>query len=203
MIAVAAVAILAFAAPQFGRSGFGRLAQRFSPFAADRTLAVFLAGFFPIILRLSLLPVLPIPVPRIADEFGHLLLADTFASGRITNPTHPMWRHFESLYIFHQPTYSAVYPIAQGLMLAVPMALRFHPWIGVLVSAGLMCAALCWMLQGWLPPKWALLGALIAGLPVRPGDQLDEQLLGRSHGGHRGRTADGRDASASSAPAYP
>jgi uncharacterized protein (TIGR03437 family) len=75
-----------------------------------------------------------------------------------------MWQHFETLYIFHQPTYSSVYPIAQGFMLAVPMALHLHPWIGVLISAGLMCAALCWMLQGWLPPKWALLGALIAGV---------------------------------------
>jgi uncharacterized protein (TIGR03437 family) len=162
--AVAAALVLAFAAPRFGRKTFGSLERRFSQYAANRTLAIFAAGLFPVILRLSLLPAMPIPQPYIADEFGYLLLADTFASGRITNPTHPMWHFFESLYVFHQPTYSSLYPIAQGLMMAAPMAVGLHPWFGILMSAGLMCAALCWMLQGWLPPKWALLGALIAGV---------------------------------------
>ncbi len=163
-IAVGAILILAFLAPRLGRKSFARVETRFSEYAANRTLAIVLAGSVPVILRISLLPAIPIPVPRIADEFGHLLLADTFAAGRITNPTHPMWHFFESLYIFHQPTYSSVYPMAQGFMMAIPLALHLHPWIGVMLSAGLMCAAVCWMLQAWLPPKWALLGALIAGL---------------------------------------
>jgi hypothetical protein len=124
--------------------------------------AILVAAALPVVTRLALLPAIPIPQPYQPDEFGYLLLADTFASGHITNPTHPLWRYFETLYVFHQPTYSSIYPIAQGLIMAVPLALSAHPWFGVCASMGLMCGALAWMLQAWLPPKWALAGALIA-----------------------------------------
>jgi hypothetical protein len=148
--------------------GFHELRQaekalvRFSERRDVSVLVLFLAvvGF-----RLLLLPALRIPVPGVHDEFSYLLMGDTFAHGRLTNPTHPMWVNFETMHVNWIPTYSSMYPPAQGLVLAIGELLG-HPWIGVLLSSAVMCALIVWMLQAWIPPRWAFLGGIITALQL-------------------------------------
>jgi hypothetical protein len=120
----------------------------------------------PVLLRLVLLPVSPVPEPSIHDEFSHLLLADTLAHGRLTNPTPAMWRHFESIHVIQRPTYNSMYLPAQGLALAVGQVFFRTPWAGVELSIALMCGAMYWMFLGWMSRAWAFFGVLLAMLKL-------------------------------------
>jgi hypothetical protein len=155
--------LLALWKPTLGEIAFRKLEQSLSRFAQREKLAVCVMFFSVAAVRLAVLPLLPVPIPGIHDEFSYLLMADTFAHGRLTNSTHPMWMNFETFHVNWFPTYSSMYPPAQGFALAIGQWLG-NPWIGVLLSDAAMCATILWMLQAWLPARWALLGGAFAAL---------------------------------------
>src|ERR1700688_4124291 len=111
---------------------FIRLESVFSRFAKRRNLVALSLFFSVFAVRLAVLSLLPIPVPGIHDEYSYLLMGDTFTHGRLANPPHPMWLSFETFHVNWFPTYSSIYPPAQGFILAIGQLLG-NPWIGVLL----------------------------------------------------------------------
>jgi hypothetical protein len=130
--------------------------------ARNRGRACVVVFFLSLLGRIALLPIEPFPPPGIHDEFSYLLAGDTFAHGRLTNPTPPLWHHFEQFYVLMQPTFASKYGAAQPVFLALGQRWIGTPRAGVLLSMALAAASLCWMLQAYLPPEWALLGGMLA-----------------------------------------
>ena len=104
---------------------------------------------------------LGLPQPGEQDEFSYVLAGETFAKGRLANPMHPMWEHFESPHIIVHPTYASKYPPAQGLVLATGALLSGWQIVGVWLSAAFASIVVFWMLRAWLPAGWALLGGIL------------------------------------------
>jgi hypothetical protein len=151
-----------------GLFGRPRVQQAIHSLAEKKWLCFLTLFLLPVSLRLLLLPHHPVPVPDVYDEFSHLLQADTLLHGRLANPPHPMHRFFETFFVLQQPTYSSIYPLGMGLVLAFGRVVSGIPWTGVLIVGGTFCASCYWMLRGWVPPVWALLGGLIAVMQFGP-----------------------------------
>ena len=130
--------------------------------AKNTRWAMLALAALPVVLRLALLPRFPIPTPSGADDFSYILLADTLRHFRLTNPMHPMQQFFEAVFILQQPSYSSIFPLGQGLVLAFGWIVFGHPWAGVVISVAALCAGIYWMLRGWTTPGWALVGGLLA-----------------------------------------
>src|SRR5437764_5711456 len=99
---------LAIMFPHIGAKWFAIVERWFARVAHNRALSVLTVGLLALTLRAALLPILPIPLPAIHDEFCYLLMGDTFAHGQVTNPTHPMWIHLETFHVIQKPTYTAM-----------------------------------------------------------------------------------------------
>ncbi len=105
-----------------------------------------------------------LPHPIIHDEFGYLLAADTFAHGRLTNPTPPGADALQSPHELLRPTYMSKYPPGQGLALAAGQAMTGLPIVGVWLTAALAAAAIDWAALPFVPVPWALLAGVAAAL---------------------------------------
>ncbi len=127
-----------------------------------------LLAMLPVVLRLALLAHHPVPTPDIYDEFSHLLVADTLRHFRLANPRHPLHQFFETFFVLQQPTHSSIYPLGQGLSMALGRMIFGLPWAGVLLSTAAFCALCFWMLRGWTTSLWALLGGLLAVVEFGP-----------------------------------
>ena len=140
----------------------------FSVLAKRARLCIALLFLLSIILRLLLLPHHPVPSPDVFEEFGHLLVADTLLHGRLANPPHALSPFFETIFVVQQPTYSSIFPLGLGLLLALGRLLSGTPWTGVLIASGGFCACCYWMLRAWVTPSWALLGGIFAVIEFGP-----------------------------------
>jgi hypothetical protein len=105
---------------------------------------------------------IPRHLPFIQDEFGYLFAGRTYAGFSLTNPTHPLWRFFESQHILMEPSMMAKYPAGPGLALAVGNWLG-DPIYGVWLASAGFAAAFSWMLRGFFSARWSILGGVLIG----------------------------------------
>src|ERR1035441_8585630 len=157
------------------------IAPIFRRFAERTGWCMLLLAVLPVALRLLLLSHHPAPVPDVYDEFSHLLVADTLRHFRFANPPHALPQFFETFFVLQRPTYSSIYPLGQGLALALGRILFGTPWAGVLVCMAAFCALCYWMLRGWTTPAWALVGGILAVFEFGPLSQWTNGYWGGAY----------------------
>jgi hypothetical protein len=127
-----------------------------------------LLAALPLVLRLLLLIRCPVPLPAGSDDFGYVLLGDTFAHLRLANPPHPLSQFFETPFVLQKPAYSSIYPPGQGLILALGQIVFGLQWAGILLATSLLCCLCYWAARSWVSERWALLSGLLAVIQFGP-----------------------------------
>jgi len=149
----------------FAHSGLKDRARRL---AAHTGWSMLVLALLPVALRLAMLAQSPVPTPGGSDDFAYLLSADTLQHFRLANPPHAMHQFFETIFVLQKPTYSSIFPIGQGLVLALGWVIFGTPWAGVVLSVAALCALCYWMLRAWTTPGWALVGGVLAAIEFGP-----------------------------------
>ena len=158
-----AILWLSLAATTVGLFVPGGWAARLRPRADHRVACGASVALVSLATNLAVAGLNGLPRPHVNDEYGYLLIADTLLHGRLSNPTPADPDAFASPHVLLRPTYTAKYPPAQGVALAVGQAMG-RPVLGVWITCGLATAAVYWMLLTFVPNRWALLGGLVAAV---------------------------------------
>ncbi len=134
-------------------------------FTPGRSFRIALAvAVFWLIPRLAILWFTGAPDPFIHDEMSYLLGADTFAHGRLTNPSPPITRFFESPHILVRPTYASKYPPGQALWLALGQKVFGAPFAGIILEGFAMIFCFGLMFCAWVSPGWAIVFSFVTAL---------------------------------------
>lgn len=158
------VLLLGFTVPRLGIGTFEAAERRLAGLARHPRRQIIAVGLLAIAVRAAMLPWLGAPEPSVHDETSILLQAQTFAAGRLSNPPHVFWEHFETFYVNQQPTYSSMYFPGRGAPMAFGLWMANNAWIGVWLSMVLLCMSATWMLQAWVSLPMALLGGTLVAL---------------------------------------
>lgn len=141
-----------------------RLRNALGSLAEKHAIAIVITGILSFVMTSSLAYKRGVPVAYVHDEFSYILSADTFAHGRLTNPSPEVWEPFESEHILVRPTYQSKYQPGQGLFMALGQVIAGHPIWGVWLSAALAAAAMHWGLLAFMSARWAMLGGILAAI---------------------------------------
>ena len=80
-------------------------------------------------------------IPKMHDEFMHLIQAQLMAHGRLWLPAHPMADFFETFHVFVKPKYAPIYFPGTSLLYVPAIWLGLAPW----VMAALICGGIVGM----------------------------------------------------------